>query len=325
MALDYVAAEPALRLQRSAAAMTSAAPPRVIGLGELLWDDFPDGRRPGGAPANFAFQANQLGCHGQVVTRVGVDSSGDELLAELSAKGLDLSAVQRDADHPTGRVSVTLDAHGHPQYVIHAGAAWDFLQQDAALEVALRAASAVCFGTLAQRSPASRAAIQAAVRLVPAGALRVYDVNLRQNYYAREWIEASLRHADIVKLNDEEVAILSGLLELPGDEAAFGKQLIADFGPRLVCVTRGARGCLLVSADAVHDIPGRAVKVADTVGAGDAFTAGLVASQLRGWPLPLCGEFANRVGGLVASRPGAMPDLKREFAQLLAQYQPAEG
>lgn len=298
----------------------AAPPPIVIGLGELLWDVFPDGRRPGGAPANVAFQAGQLGCRGALVTRVGADADGDDLLAELGRKGLDLSAVQRDREHPTGRVTVTFTGQGQPQYVIHELVAWDFLQADEPLARAMHGAAAVCFGTLAQRNPVSRKTIQAAVAMTSPQCLRVYDVNLRQKFYDRDWIEQSLQLASIVKLNDEEVALLAELMQLPADHTAFGRALIERWGPRIVCVTRGAKGCCVVTATQSHEIPGRAVKVADTVGAGDAFTAGLITGELAGWPLALSAEFANQVGGLVASRPGAMPDLQREFQQLLAQY-----
>jgi fructokinase len=299
--------------------MSTSTLPVVVGLGELLWDDFPDGKRPGGAPANVAFQANQLGCQGLVATRVGTDASGDELLEQLRQKGLNLSTVQRDPEHPTGLVTVSLK-DGIPTYQIHENVAWDFLQLDDSLASAMKGADAVCFGTLAQRNAASRETIHQAVALTPENCLRVYDVNLRQNYYQKDWIEASLKLASVVKLNDEEVEILAPVLELSADHQEFARGLIRTYGPRLVCITRGAKGCLVVTERESHDIPGKAVKVADTVGAGDAFTAGLIVAQLRNWPLGLSAEFANRIGGLVASRQGAMPDLAAEFAQLTQQY-----
>ncbi len=295
--------------------------PIVIGLGELLWDVFPDGRRTGGAPANFAFQAGQLGAAGVLVTRIGADEAGNDLLAALEGKELDLSVVQRDANHPTGWVSVTLK-DGHPEYIIHEDVAWDALEITEDLEAVMQRASAVCFGTLAQRHPTSRQTIQKAVSLTPANCLRVYDVNLRQHYYDADWIKASLKLANIVKLNDEELPVLAGLLNLPEDPVQFARELMSQYDLKIVCLTRGAQGCLIVTRDEVHDVPGRPVKVADTVGAGDAFTAGFVFAQLQNWPAGLSAEFANRVGGMVASRPGAMPDLKREFSQLIQQYQP---
>jgi fructokinase len=292
----------------------------VIGLGELLWDVFPDGRRPGGAPANFAFQAGQLGARGLVATRVGTDPDGDELLAFLNEKGIDTSAVQRDPEHPTGKVTVSFNAAGQPEYVIHESVAWDYLEPAPTLEEAMRSADAVCFGTLAQRSETSRRTIQHVLGLTAPDCLRVYDVNLRQNYYHRDWIEASLQRASIVKLNDDEVAALASLLGLSADQAEFSRQVIGGWGPRMVCITRGADGCLVVAGDEVHDIPGRPVSVADTVGSGDAFTAGLIHAQLHGWSVEASADFANRVGGLVASRQGAMPDLRDDYRQLLSEF-----
>lgn len=305
----------------SAVMTSSNQAPVVVGLGELLWDVFPDGKRSGGAPANFAFQTGQLGCHGVLVTRVGADSEGDELLDTLKDKHLDLSVVQRDAERPTGWVSVTLH-DGHPSYIIHENVAWDALELTPELEAVMKKADAVCFGTLAQRNPISRKTIQAAVALTPETSLRVYDVNLRQSYYHPEWIKASLQLANFVKLNDEEQPLIANLLGLSHDPVEFSRQLIQQFGVRLVCITRGALGCLVVTETEVHDIAGRPVKVADTVGAGDSFTAGFVFAQLQGWPVGLSAEFANRIGAMVASRQGAMPELTREFAQLVEQYQP---
>ncbi|WP_437201815.1 carbohydrate kinase family protein [Planctomicrobium sp. SH664] len=302
--------------------MSPAKLPLVIGLGELLWDVFPDYRVPGGASGNFAFQAQQLGCRGMVVSSVGQDADGDELLQFLTAQGVDTRGVQRAPAHPTSRVTVTVSAEGQPDYVIHEQVAWDHLQMTPALQDAMREASAVCFGTLAQRNETSRETIQQALELVSVNCLRVYDVNLRQNYYHRDTIEASAMKADLVKLNDDEVRLLAPLLKFPTDEVSFAQSLIDHFGTRVVCVTRGAKGCVVVSKDEIHEVPGRPVKVADTVGAGDSFTAALIVSQLKGWPLAIGSEFANHVGGMVAARKGGMPNLREEFAQLIARYEP---
>lgn len=301
--------------------MTTSPAPIVIGLGELLWDDFPDGKRAGGAPANVAFQANQLGCRGLVASRVGTDADGDELLRELTDRDLDLSLIQRDPEHATGRVTVQL-VQGIPAYQIHENAAWDFLELNDSLRAAMTSAAAVCFGTLAQRNQVSRSTIQQAVALTGPQCLRVYDVNLRQRFYQSGWIQHSMHLAHVVKLNDEEVHTLGPLLGLPEDQLEFGRNLCHLFGVQTVCITRGAQGCLIVTKTETHEIPGRPVKVADTVGSGDAFTAAFITAQLKGWPLPRSGEFANRVGGMVAGRQGAMPDLRREFDQLLEQYSP---
>lgn len=296
--------------------------PVVIGLGELLWDIFPDGKRTGGAPANVAFQAMQLGCQGIVLSRVGSDALGDELIAELRGKGMNCDWIQRDPEHPTGTVTVSLDAGGHPSYVIHENVAWDFLSKDnvpPVHELAGRA-QAICFGSLAQRQEDSRRTIQSLLTAAPRHCLKVFDVNLRQHYFSADVIENSLQRANALKLNDEEVPVVAKLLGLATEEREFATAVIERFDLRFACITRGANGCLLATSASVHAEPGVAVKVADTVGAGDAFTAGLIYATLREWPIHAASRFANRVGALVASRSGGMPELRQEFVRLIAEF-----
>lgn len=301
--------------------MSQSQAPIVVGLGELLWDVFADSRRPGGAPANVAFHAGQLGCHGIVSSRVGKDTLGDELLAFLAGQGLSADSVQRDPVHPTGTVTVDASRADHPTYVIHENVAWDHLALDDNLRSLMARASAVCFGTLAQRSSQSRNTIQEALELVGRQCLVVYDVNLRQRWYDRSWIETSLARAHVVKLNADEVVILADLLETGSPEhSAFARALVDRYGVDTVCITRGGDGCLLVGRDAEVDRAGVAVSVVDAVGAGDAFTAALIHGRLQGWSLEAQAAFANQIGALVASRAGAMPALRREFATLAATH-----
>lgn len=291
--------------------------PLVVGLGELLWDCFAESRRPGGAPANVAFQAGQLGCRGAVCSRVGQDALGDELVAFLESHGLDAQWVQRDAAHPTGTVTVDATRADHPEYLIHEHVAWDHLEWTAAWERVMGRAAAVCFGTLAQRSAASRETIHRAVEAAGDACLVVYDVNLRQQWYDAATVERSLAASRAVKLNEHEVAILAELLGAEStDPISFARSLQRRHAVESVCVTRAERGCLLIAADEVVDSPGVAVEVADAVGAGDAFTAAWIVGQLRGWPPARQAATANQVGALVASRPGAMPPLRDEFARL---------
>ena len=292
--------------------------PVVIGLGELLWDIFPDGKRPGGAPANVAYQAQQLGCQGVVASRVGIDERGDEVIEFLESKGLRTLAIQRDELAPTGRVTVSFNDQNQPEYIIHENVAWDKLEFTDDLQQVMERANAVCFGTLAQRSEVSRRAVMQAVEATSENCLRVYDVNIRQNYYDVSWIQQSLKLASIVKMNDEEVELLAPQLKLPTDEKEFSITLIKKFDLKLVCITRGSKGCRLTSKEESITIPGEPVQVADTVGAGDAFTAGLIYSQLSGKSLKESGEIANKIGGLVASHHGAMPELKDEFTRLIS-------
>lgn len=287
-----------------------------LGLGELLWDCFPDRRLPGGAPANVAFHAQQLGLSAATVTRVGNDSLGEEICQFLESQGLCLDLVQRDPDHGTGTVTVDAGPTG-TKYTFKPDSAWDFLEATSELLAAMKSAEAVCFGTLAQRGPISREAIHTCLEAASPECLIVYDVNLRPPFYEREWIERSLHVARVAKLNDDEVRVLSTMLGAGQlDDSGFARWLASRYELELVCVTRGGAGCLLVSRDQVVEVPGVPVIVVDTVGAGDAFTAALIQTQLSGWPLRRSADFANRVGALVASRPGAMPVLTQELAAL---------
>ena len=301
--------------------MTSPDAPIVIGLGELLWDVFPDSRRPGGAPSNVAFQASQLGLMGVVASRVGQDPLGDELLEFLGSKGLDTSLIQRDAEHETGRVTVDMSDGGHPDYVIHENTAWDHLEPTSELLDTAGCAAAVCFGTLAQRSNTSRETVHQVLNACSKDCLIVYDVNLRQNWYDAEWIERSLEQASVLKLNHEEAEIIGDLLDISTEEMdGFAMDLHEHHGIDLVCMTRAENGCWLWSSFEEVDVAGQPVDVVDAVGAGDAFSAALIASRLWKWPLQQTAEFANAIGGLVVSHSGAMPDLADLFAELKASY-----
>ena len=291
--------------------------PEFIGLGELLWDCFPDRRLPGGAPANVAFHAQQLGLSAATVTRVGCDTLGNEICEFLKSQGLSIDLVQRDPLHGTGTVTVEPTSTG-TTYTFLPDSAWDFLAPQPELIAAMQSAKAVCFGTLAQRSAISRETVHSCLAAASSNCLIVYDVNLRPPFYERDWIERSLCRARVVKLNDDEVRILSEMFETGADnDLDFARHLFNDQPQlELVCVTRGANGCLAVSRSEALEVPGIAVQVVDTVGAGDSFTAALIQTRLAGWPLRRSVEFANRVGSLVASRPGAMPVLRDELAAL---------
>jgi fructokinase len=280
----------------------------VVGLGEVLWDVFPERTCLGGAPANFAYITTLLGDRGIVASRVGEDSRGVEALRAMGKVGLNLAHVQRDREHPTGTVDVKIDGKGIARYEIKHPVAWDFLEwtldwQDLAAE-----ADAVCFGSLAQRSEASRDTIRKFLHGMSASAVKVFDVNLRQSYYSPETIAESMKLADIVKLNDEELPRVMSLCGFPHkDEKSSAHRLLEAYELKLVCITRGERGSLLVREGDESEHKGFRVKVADTVGSGDAFTAGLVHEYLHGVPLEQMNETANLMGAWVASEMGAMP------------------
>jgi fructokinase len=287
-------------------------PPVVVGLGELLWDLFPRGKQLGGAPANFAYVAALLGDRGVVASRVGDDRLGQEALWHLKSNGLPIGHVQRDPAHPTGTVKVEVDAKGQPEYQITEDVAWDFFEFSEDWISLARSAHAVCFGSLAQRSPVSRRTIRAFLAALPAFAIGIFDVNLRQTYFTSEVLRDSARFAKVLKLNHEEFPRFLDLLRCPlgpaerGDVAA-ARWLCREFSIQLVCITRGGDGSLLVTASAEDEHPGFSVKIADTVGAGDAFTATMVHHALRGSSLAAINRAANRMGAWVASQEGAMP------------------
>ena len=296
---------------------------KVLGLGELLWDVFEDSRKPGGAPANVAFQLNQLGLAGIIASRVGADPLGEEITRFLSGMGLSTDFIQTDAGHPTGTVTVQLDATGTPSYTIHENVAWDFLELTPELEALLPTLSAVCFGTLAQRGKTTRETIQKILDRVPDDCLKVYDVNLRQDFFSRELLETSLQKSNVGKMNDGEMEVLKPVFGLPQDLAPvdFALNLCEKYGLAEVCITRAEKGCLLVRNDGqTADVPGKIVQVADTVGSGDSFSAALIYTMLRGSDIQTQAEFANEVGTLVATRSGGMPPLQEELAALKAKF-----
>jgi fructokinase len=295
-----------------------------IGVGELLWDCFPTDRRPGGAPANEAFHANQLGLRGVVVSRVGDDEDGRALLAHLMSHNLTTDHIQIDPRLPTGSVTVHTPRPDAPAYTIHENVAWDAIAWNNDLADLAAGADAICFGTLAQRCAITRETIRRLLEAAPS-ALKVYDVNLRPPWFQRDWIDASLRRADAVKLNEDEVTTLASTFgwnasrdESPID--AFCNRMFDDYALRLVCITRGKRGCHVRSPDTVIDVAGHAATPAepgaDSVGAGDAFTAALIHAILTDHSLEQAARRANRMGALVASRRGAMPEFGGELARL---------
>ncbi len=288
-------------------------PYTLIGLGEVLWDLFESGKVLGGATANFACHAAGLGQRGVLLSRVGEDRLGDEIIGALDDLGVPTRWIQRDTVHPTSTVPVEVAADGTPAFTIVEDVAWDRLEADGAwLEMAGQA-DAVCFGTLAQRCPASRRAIRQVLDAAE-GALKICDINFRQQFYSHEVVTESLAAADVLKLNDEEVGLLRHVLQPAGgpDETDFLRGLMVDYALRLVCVTLGAAGCRLITPEDVIARPVPATEVVDTVGSGDAFAAGLVVKLLEGGSPAAVAEAANLLGAYVAGHRGATPALSDE-------------
>jgi fructokinase len=293
--------------------------PLVVGLGEAVWDIFDTDRKPGGATANVAYQAAQLGARGVVASRVGTDELGQELTRYLVQKGLDITWLQTDSEHETGKVTVDATDPGHPTYVIHPHVAWDYLDPTPEFLQLADQAAAVCFGTLAQRSPASREAIQQFIARTKG--LVVFDVNLRQQFYDRDSLDRSFQRASIVKLNLDEVPPVAEKLGLPGTTAqSFAQALLAKYPIETLIITRAEHGCYVTSRGEEVDLPGESVTLVDAVGAGDAFTAAFLMLTLEGRPLELKARFANRVGALVVGHAGAMPPVAEQYRQLRSEF-----
>jgi fructokinase len=280
----------------------------VVGLGELLWDLFPSGKKLGGAPANFAYIASLLGDDGLPASSLGNDALGAEALRRLGELKLSTEFMQQDSSHPTGTVKVEVDAEGQPRFEIFEHVAWDFLEWSAQWQDLAQRTDAVCFSTLAQRAERSHATMRSFLQATRSNAVRVCDVNLRQHFFTAQIVEESMRLANVVKLNHEELPRVMRLFELEHySEEESARRLLFKYDLQLICITRGSGGSLLFSRQESTEHPGFEITVADTVGAGDAFTAALVHGYLRGNSLPRINDRANRMGAWVASQTGGTP------------------
>ncbi len=312
-------------------------PHLILGIGELLWDVLPGGMRLGGAPANFAVMAGRLGDHAGILSRLGRDELGRQAVDRLDPMPVETSFLEVDPAHETGRVTVSF-AGDEPHYTIHEFAAWDFLELSDEWVRLVERADAICFGSLAQRNPQSRQTIQTLAAQTSAACIRVFDVNLRAPFYSAEVLEESLELATVVKMNEDEAPLVLDLLDLArGEEPASqapqpappeplahplrsaAERLLQAFPAlQMAAITRGSRGSLLVTRDEWDEHPGFPVKVADRIGAGDAFTAAITHYMLRGADLATLNEAGNRWGGWMASQSGAMPALPDSVRDAIA-------
>jgi fructokinase len=281
-----------------------------VGIGEVLWDKFPDAHRLGGAPANFAYHAGQLGARAKLVSRVGLDSDGDKLMQALRENNVDRRDLQKDAQHATGEVRVTLNESQEATYEIVKNAAWDFLQWTDDVAALATMTQALSYGTLAQRNDRSRITIQRFVRAAPLEALRLFDINLRQKFFNRDIIEFGLDHCTVLKVNQAELAVVAEMFHWGGAKEEQVAALLMKHHPiKYIAVTHGGDGCHLYHGTQIIHSAAPKVTVADTVGSGDAFGAALVMGLLRGDSLQAAADRANEVGAFVASQPGGMPKL----------------
>lgn len=288
----------------------------VLALGEILWDVLPTEKLLGGAPANFCHRLRQLGVNARMVSRVGTDELGGELLAGLKTLNFDLSLIQVDSQHPTGTVDVTLSADGNPTFIINQNVAYDYLDATPTLLEAASQTSLICFGTLVQRSAKTRNSVYQILEAAPQ-ATKLLDINLRKNCFTAETVAESLRRADILKLNTSEVSTISELLDLEAPTPTeLARIVINQFGLNTVLITLGERGVLAVNALGKEClIPGIPIQVVDTIGSGDCFAAGFVYSYLQGAPLEECCHFGNLIGALNATKKGGMPNISQAEVQ----------
>lgn len=292
----------------------------VVGIGEALFDCLPEGRKLGGAPANFAYHVGQFGLNGYAISAIGDDELGEEIIETFEKVGL--RYILPRVEQPTGTVKVTLDSKGVPQYDICLGVAWDNIPQTGEMLEVARNAEAICFGSLAQRCDTSRKTIHAFLDAAPKSALRVFDINLRQRWYTAEVINESLNRANILKINDEELDVVAAMLlgvvsddpkkliaEDPDMTRVVCRDLIAKYNLKMLILTCGAIGSYVFTDKEESYVSTPKVQVADTVGAGDSFTATFVAQILMGKTIREAHEKAVAVSAFVCTQNGAMPVL----------------
>ena len=288
----------------------------VIGIGEALFDVLPEGKKLGGAPANFAYHVSQFGLESCAISAMGDDELGKELEKELNDHHLNYQ-IDKVA-YPTGTVQVSLDANGIPCYDIKEGAAWDNIPYTPALEELAKNCTAACFGSLAQRNEVSRNTIYSFLDHMPKGEgiLKIFDINLRQGFYNKDIITESIKRCNILKINDEELITVSRIFGYPGiDLENKCWLLLGKYNLKMLILTCGVNGSYVFTPGEVSFIETPKVEVADTVGAGDSFTGAFVASILKGKSVRKAHELAVKVSAFVCTQNGAMPVLPEEFTK----------
>jgi len=290
----------------------------IIGLGEALWDMLPEGKKIGGAPANFAYHVSQFGLESCVVSAIGNDALGNEILDVFHEKNLKYQLEK--VNFPTGTVQVELDAEGVPCYEIKEGVAWDNIPFTEALQTLALSTRSVCFGSLAQRSTVSRETINRFLDTMPdgEGQCKIFDINLRQNFYDKEIIENSLNKCNILKINDEELVIISRMFGYPGiDLQDTCWKLINKYELKMLILTCGTNGSYVFASGEVSFLETPNVNVADTVGAGDSFTAAFCASIIKGKSVREAHKLAVDVSAYICTQSGAMPVLPETLKKRL--------
>lgn len=286
----------------------------IVGMGEALWDCLPDGRKIGGAPANFAYHVKQFGFKSLAISAIGKDELGAEIVEKFNQRNLE--HLLETVDYPTGTVQVTLDQKGIPCYEICEDVAWDNIPYTDRLDEIAHNCQVVCFGSLAQRNPESRETINRFIDSMPLAedTLKVFDINLRQHFYTEETIVNSLNKCNVLKINDEELVIVSrmfGYPELSQSDAC--RRILETYGLKMLILTCGTDGSYVFTSDETSFQPTPKVQVADTVGAGDSFTGSFIASILKGKTIPEAHKRAVEVSAYVCTQNGAMPVLPAQL------------
>ena len=280
----------------------------VVGLGEVLWDMLPEGRKIGGAPVNLAYHAGQFGIDTMAVSAIGNDKLGEDTIAEMNGKHL--NHIFPSVPYPTGSVQVSLDEKGVPAYDIKENVAWDNIPFTNEIESVARSCRAVCFGSLAQRNAVSRNTIRKFIESTPSGCIRIFDINLRQDFYTSNVIRDSLEHCNILKINDEEIMLVSRMFNYDSSNIEnVCRTIMEDFSLEMVILTCGTKGSYIFTKGGVSFMPTPKVNVADTVGAGDSFTGSFCAAILRGLPVAEAHKKAVEVSAYVCTQNGAMPEI----------------
>ncbi len=288
----------------------------ILSYGEVIWDRLPSEKKPGGAPMNVAFHVQQLGTSSRIISRIGNDAQGQELMTFFHKKNMNTSLLQQDNDLPTGSVEVTLDINGTPRYEIMKNVAWDNIQLTPRLKEEAIKTDALIFGSLACRTSQSQ---QTLFELLDTVKLRIFDINLRPPFYSKELLEQLLHYADIAKVNEEELEIVAEWIGNFENEIKNITAVKNRYNINLIIVTKGTAGVTCIANNGLFNYPIYPIKVKDTVGSGDAFLAGFIHQYLNGENIKSCLELAVAMGAIVSSKVGATPTIYKSDLEEIIQ------
>lgn len=283
--------------------------PAIFCFGEILWDVLPDKKLPGGAPMNVAYNLNRLGLPAGIISRIGNDANGHQLIKFLEEKDIPTRYVQTDMEHETSTVQARIDAKEGMKYEIVEPVAWDFITADPSISNLVGQAEALIFGTLAARSETSRASL---LELLKLPVKKIFDINLRAPHYTLPFVDELMQQCNVLKLNDNELALLADYYGWSGPEEEHLRSLDERFSPEIILLTRGDAGAAVLQGEKFYEHPGFKVEVADTIGAGDAFLAGFLSQYLRDASIEEALVFASALGAFVASKDGACTEYTEE-------------